>query len=87
MAEEGRYILREDAELKMAQMMALVEAGMRQLEQAKAAGYIALVGGDENKVADLIRAIHDDHDELLNECATTKEFFVTFELPETTEQE
>ncbi len=79
MAEEGRYIPREDAELKMAQMMALVETGMRQMEQARAAGYISLVGGDENKLADLIRALNEDHDELLNECATSREFEVTFE--------
>ena len=78
--EEGRYILREDSDLQMAQMMVIFDAILRQMNQTRAADYIALVDGDEAKVADLIRAMNDDADEVMNECATTKEFNVVFDI-------
>lgn len=82
MAEEGKYILRSDLFLELAARAATLEAGLKYMISARAADLIEMVGGDQKKVGDLIRAMENGLNEGLNEFASTKEFHVVFELNE-----
>jgi hypothetical protein len=78
MAEEGRYIEREQVDLEMAARAATLEAGLKGMVQSRAGEWVALVEGEEKRAGDLVRDMMAVIDQTLNEFATVKEFEVIF---------
>ena len=79
MIEEGKYILKEDVFLELAARAAVLEAGYKGMLQARAGDFIEIVGGNEKKTGDLIRAMTLEYDSMLNEFAKTTGFQVVLE--------
>jgi hypothetical protein len=82
---EGRMIPREQFDLELAARAATLEAGLKHLVQDRVAEWIALVGGDQAQLPELIRVMYQDLDRQLNEYASTREFHVLFEVNQETE--
>jgi len=76
--EEGLLIPRADFELELAARAGVLMAGFEAMINEKAGEIIELVEGNTEKLADLIRFLHDAYGELMNEYATTREFHVMF---------
>jgi hypothetical protein len=79
LAEEGRYILRDDLELEMAARAASLEAGLKHIVQLRAGDWISVVTGDGKKTGDLIREMNKAIDLILNEFASMREFHIILE--------
>lgn len=82
LAEEGRYVLREDVELELAGKAAVLETGLKSMVQTKAGELIDLVEGNEKKTGDLIRVLISELDQAINEFASTQEYHVIFKANE-----
>jgi hypothetical protein len=76
--EEGELIERDRIYLELASRAAVLEAGLKGMIQIRAGEFVALVGGDEQKAAELVREITAEVDLVMNEFATMKEFEVVF---------
>lgn len=76
---EGKYMPREEVNLELAARAGVLQDGLRYRNRTLASDLIQAVGGDQERVADLIRALDDSDRELLNQYASMKEFEVVFE--------
>ncbi|MFC1884651.1 hypothetical protein ACFL2O_07765, partial [Thermodesulfobacteriota bacterium] len=76
MAEEGKYVKREDVEQELAGRGIVIDQTLAFHFQTKAGQLVELVKGDPGKVSDLVRELMQIKDEILNEFASTKEFEV-----------
>ena len=77
--EEGKYIERSSFELELAARAGVLDNMRKANIQARASERVALVGGDTDKVRDLITFDLELHDEEMNAFATLKQFHVIFE--------
>jgi len=68
---QGKYIPREDVELELTGRAAVLDSGLKYLVQSRAHEWVRLVDGDTNKITDLIEAVGNDLDQLLNGFART----------------
>ncbi len=76
--ERGKYILRSDLDAELASRLVVLANSLTHLIQSETPEMIAIVGGDQQKTADLIVFLTDQTDELLNELATMGRFSVHF---------
>ena len=80
MADEGEYYPREDIDQMLAGRWAILNAGLEFAFQTKAPNLVAAVGGDHNRVEDLVHLLMEIKNEALNEFAAAgKEFHVILE--------
>lgn len=84
MAEEGRYILRDQFELELAARAAALEAALLFMVQSRVGNWIRIVSGDFHKIQDLISDVSTAVNDALDEFASEKEFHVLFEVRPTT---
>jgi hypothetical protein len=75
--EQGKYLLRDSIEMELAGRAVALEAGFDHLIYTRAAEWIALVGGEQNRADLLIAALMAAKDEWLNSYANAEEFLVT----------
>ena len=80
--KEGQYILRTLCHQELAARGVAIDHECRFSIQADAAERIEIVGGNMDKVQDLIRFDMQRHDERMNRFATLKEFHVIYEPKE-----
>jgi hypothetical protein len=78
LAEEGRYVLREDVELELAGKAAVLETGLKAMIHARAGEFVTLVEGNEKKTGALIATLMDELNHAINEFASTREYQVIF---------
>ena len=71
---QKKYIPREDVELELAGRAAALDSGLKYMAQSCANEWVRLVGGDTGKIADLIEAMGNDLDQVLNEFSRTDNF-------------
>lgn len=77
--EQGKYVLRTDLEAELAARAVIFDSMFRHLFNTRVRSWIALVTGKAEKAADLLAALNESLDALLNEYASTKTFQVLFE--------
>ncbi|MDI6688195.1 MAG: hypothetical protein QME06_08270 [Desulfobacterales bacterium] len=77
--EEGKYIPRDQFEMELASRVAVLDAGWAHLNQSKAADWIETVEGNPKKAGELIAALNQAKNGILNQYATTREFQVIIE--------
>ena len=82
---EKQYILRTLCHEELAARGVAIDHECRFSIQADAAERVEMVGGNMDKVQDLIRFDMQRHDERMNRFATLKEFHVIYEPNETKE--
>jgi hypothetical protein len=78
MTEEGRLIERDQFELELAARGALMDTLRQNSIQTLAAERVAIVGGDPARIPDLIAFDLAEHNDMMNQFATTREFHVLF---------
>jgi len=76
--EKGLYLPKKDFERELAARAAVLDASLRHMFQANALEWIAAVGGNPLKIADLLLLANQSLDKTLNEYATTDTFHVVF---------
>jgi len=79
LAEEGRYVPRDQFEMELAARASVIDTLRRNSIMTGAAERVALVGGDTSRIPDLIAFDLAQHDDEMNQFATTIEFHVLFE--------
>ena len=77
--KEGLYVSRPEAEMAAASNITVIEANIKNMHVSHALGWIDLVGGDHNRVGDLIEAMENKLNEMFNQLAKTGQFHVVFE--------
>jgi len=77
--DRGKYVPRSDLEAELAARAVIFDSMWRHLFNTRVRTWIALVNGKAEKAADLLAALNEALDQLLNEYATTKQFQVLFE--------
>ena len=79
---EGKYIPRENLELELASRAGVLDSGLRTDIKTHARDWVHLVGGQADRVPDLVEAMLDVLDRRLNEYARMDKFEVLFEESE-----
>lgn len=82
MAEEGRYILRDQFELELAARAAALESELLFMVQSRVGNWIRIVSGDFKRTQELITDVSDAVNDALNRFAGDREFHVLFEIKE-----
>lgn len=77
--EMGKYIPRENLELELASRAGVLDSGLRTAIKTHARDWVHLVGGQADRVPDLVEAMLDVLDQKLNEYARMDRFEVIFE--------
>jgi len=77
-AEQGKYIPRSEVEIDLAARAGVLDAGLNHWIRTNAADWIALAGGDTNKVGEVITAMLAGKDDLINQYASMRDFVVEF---------
>jgi hypothetical protein len=67
--ETGKYIRVDDAYAELAGRYLVLDSGLDYMIQSKAAEFIALVGGNLDRMPDLVKAMTDEKTSLLSEYA------------------
>lgn len=75
---DGRYVLKDQVYLELASRAAVLDSGIKAVIQLRAEEWLAAAGGDPAKIANLIRAVLHDMEELVNNFSTTRQFHVLF---------
>jgi hypothetical protein len=80
--EEGKYIPREDMDLELAARATVQDHEWTRVFQSRASEICELVEGKTEHVAELIRFLLEIKDEIMNEFASTRQWYVLFEAEE-----
>jgi hypothetical protein len=78
----GRFVRREDMEIELAMRAGILDAGLKNWVKSHAAEWIRLVGGNMQKVGELISQMNREMDEHINSYATSTEYDVIIEAEE-----
>lgn len=74
--QRGKYLPVDQVDLELAGRAGVLDSSYRHLIQSRAPEIVALVGGDQQKTAELVNFILERWDTMLAEFATTREFQV-----------
>lgn len=75
--EEGKYVEKAQADRDQAAMIVVMEASFRNLVFRKAADWIELVEGNQDRLADFQDRFRDDLDDMFREMARVDMFTIT----------
>ena len=76
--EEGKYIPRKDFEAELSSRAVVLDSGLRHMVQMKAAEWVALSCGKTEKIPELILAVNQELDRLMNGYASIESYHVMF---------
>lgn len=74
----GKYILRDQLYLELASRAAVLDTGIKAVVQVRAEEWVAACGGDQSRIAEFIRSVLSDMEDLVNSFSTTRQFQVVF---------
>jgi hypothetical protein len=75
---EGKYIQKDQLYLELAARAAVLDTGIKALVQLRADHWLATAQGNQGAIAEFMRALLADFDDLVNSFSTTKQFQVMF---------